>query len=155
VEALQDSRLFLDMNPDELRLAIVDVALEFSLLTAYTSLVAVDRTPVRPASAGLVPESIANLLPAGSAMQVHGFSSTATGWPLQLLGAAVLLLLTSSMLWYTPSSRQPRASGNLQAGVTPRQTLPHSPEPGSIPGATASFAREPAPSFSPGWDRAA
>ncbi len=151
VEALQDSRLFLDMDADELRQAIVDVALEFGLLTAYTSLVAVDHTPARPASAELTPETIANLLPAGSAMQVHGFSSTATGWQVQLLGAVMLLLLTSSMMWFSPSSRQLRASGNLQAGASHRQSLPQTPTPVAAP----LSARGRSPALSPGWDRAA
>jgi len=123
VEALQDSRLFLDMDTDALREAIVDVALEFGLLTPYTSLVAVDRTPVRPAAADLSTANVANLLPAGSTIQTHGFSPTATGWQLQLLGALLLLLLTVCMLWFCPPARQPRASGNLQAGGSSRQSL--------------------------------
>jgi Ca-activated chloride channel family protein len=123
VEALQDSRLFLDMDAEELREAVVEVALEYGLLTAYTSLVAVDRTPVRPAAADLSTADIANLLPAGSTIQTHGFSPTATGWQLQLMGALLLLLLTVCMLWFCPPARQPRASGNLQAGGSSRQLL--------------------------------
>lgn len=106
VEALQDSRLFMDLNSEELRQSIVDVALQFGLLTPYTSLVAVDRTPVRPASAGLSQDHIANLLPAGSTMQINGFSSTATGWQIQLLAAVLLLTLSLAMMLYTPSSRR-------------------------------------------------
>lgn len=106
VEALQDGRLFLDMNAEELRQSIVEVALEFGLLTPYTSLVAVDRTPVRPAAEGLSQDHISNLLPAGSTMQINAFSSTATGWQLQLLGAVLLLLLSLAMMLYTPPSRR-------------------------------------------------
>jgi len=112
VEALQDSRLFMKrnmdmaMNGDELRQSIVDVALEFGLLTPYTSLVAVDRTPARAAAEGLSQDPIANLLPAGSSMQSNGFSNTATGWQLQLLGAALLLALSVAMMLYTPPSRR-------------------------------------------------
>jgi len=105
VEALQDSRLFVDTDPQALRQSIVDVALEFGLLTPYTSLVAVDRTPVRPASAGLSENRVANLLPAGSAMHLSGFSNTASGWQLQLLGAILLLLLSGAMLWFSVPSR--------------------------------------------------
>ncbi|HKX55885.1 MAG TPA: marine proteobacterial sortase target protein, partial [Xanthomonadales bacterium] len=95
VEALQDSRLFLDTDAGALRQSIIDVALEFGLLTQYTSLVAVDHTPVRPAAEGLAQEQIANLLPAGSALQTQGFSATAAGWQWQLLGAVLLLLCSS------------------------------------------------------------
>jgi len=135
VEALQDSRLFFNNDAATLRQSIVDVALEFGLLTPYTSLVAVDRTPTRPASANLMQDNIGNLLPAGSAMQVQGFSSTATHWQPQLLGAVLLMLLTSGMLWFAVPARPRRArgspftpaSGNLPAGGSPRQSLPSGP----------------------------
>jgi Ca-activated chloride channel family protein len=117
VEALQDSRLFMDLDAEQLRQSIVDVALEFGLLTAYTSLVAIDRTPVRPAAEGLSQDHIANLLPAGSSMQINGFSSTATGWQVQLLGAVLLLMLSVAMMLYFPKAHQRRASASPHAGA--------------------------------------
>ncbi len=119
VEALQDSRLFMDMNADELRQSIVDVALEFGLITPYTSLVAVDRTPARPVAEGLARDSIGNLLPAGSTMQINGFSSTATGWQMQLFGAVLLLMLSLAMMLYFPPSHQRRVAINSHAGDSP------------------------------------
>ncbi len=159
VEALQDSRLFLHTDADTLRQSIVDVALEFGLLTPYTSLVAVDRTPARPAAANLTQDNIGNLLPAGTALQFQGFSNTATHWPLQLLGALLLMLLTSSMLWFAPSKIRvsghlpvrasgkllERASGDLPAGSSPRQLLTSGPNPV----AALSSAQEPLPEPSP------
>jgi len=151
VEALQDSRLFLDVDADTLRESIVDVALEFGLLTPYTSLVAVDRTPVRPAAANLAQENIGNLLPAGSTMQIQGFSNTASGWQLQLLGALLLMSLTSSMLWFAGPVRKDRTSGNLPAGASPRQLRPSGPSPV----AALLPAQEPSASSIPELERAA
>lgn len=152
VEAIQDSRLFLDTDAESLRQSIIDVALEFGLLTQYTSLVAVDRTPVRPAAEGLTREQIPNLLPAGSALQVQGFSNTAAGWQWQLLGAVMLLLFSSAMLWFAAPSR-PKSSPPVgrQADAQSRQSLPQS----HLPVAAGSSARVPVPATSPGWDRAA
>jgi Ca-activated chloride channel family protein len=120
VEALQDGRLFADPGTDfdghALRQAVVDVALEYGLLTPYTSLVAVDHTPVRPAAAGLSTAPIANLLPAGAALLLNGFSNTATGWQIQLLGAFALLLISGAMLWHAGPSRQHRDDAASQAG---------------------------------------
>jgi len=140
IEALQDSRLFLDTDADEVRQDIIQLALEFGLLTPYTSLVAVDNTPQRPAGAALAQNDIPNLLPAGSSSQLSGFSSTATGWQVQLSGALALLLLAASMLWFSTPSRQPRFSSTNLAGGLPRQSKPHQPDH---------------PSACPGWDRAA
>lgn len=159
VEALQDSRLFLDMamNGDELRQSIVDVALEFGLLTPYTSLVAVDRTPVRLAAEGLSQDHISNLLPAGSTMQINGFSSTATGWQLQLLGAVLLLGLSLAMMLYTPPSRQRRVNNTSHvgdtphAGGTPRQALPQRP----VTATARSSVPVAIPDDSPAWEHAA
>jgi Ca-activated chloride channel family protein len=128
VEALQDSRLFFDTDAEALRQAIIDVALEFGLLTPYTSLVAVDRTPVRPAAEGLAQAQIANLLPAGSALQTQGFSATAAGWQWQLAGALLLLLFSSALLWFAVPTRPRQVSGSPHAGslasAQSRQSLP-------------------------------
>lgn len=145
VEALQDSRLFMDMDADSLRQSVVDVALEFGLLTPYTSLVAVDRTPVRPASEGLSEDRIANLLPAGSAMHVSGFSSTASGWQIQLFGAVLMLLFSGALLWFSVPSRQHRARTAARTDGTPRQSLPQSPSPA----AALSSARATVPALAP------
>jgi Ca-activated chloride channel family protein len=103
VEALEDSRLF-GVSPEEIRRQVLDLALEFNLLTAYTSLVAVDRTPVRPAAAGLGTEDVPSLLPAGSAVGT-GFPRTATGWPVRLGLALFSLFLATAMLLASAPSR--------------------------------------------------
>src|SRR5690606_16427451 len=83
VESLEDSRVF-GVDPEFIRASVTDLALEYGLLTAYTSLVAVDRSPARPAAEGLARQDVPSLLPAGSTSVTAGFAQTATGWPLQL-----------------------------------------------------------------------
>jgi Ca-activated chloride channel family protein len=110
IEALEDSRLF-GVDPAEVRVQVVDLALRFGLLTPYTSLVAVDRTPMRPPGERLEAASVPGLLPAGSTAAT-GFAPTATGWPAQLaLSLLSLFIATGMLLLATPSrvTRPPAA----------------------------------------------
>ncbi len=95
VESLEDE---LNRGVDEalVRPQIVDVALMHHLVTRYTSLVAVDRTPVRPADAALARAAVANGTPGGDEL---AFAQGATPKPLSLaLGfAGLLLVLTTAM----------------------------------------------------------
>ena len=118
IEALEDSRIF-GADPDVIRADVLDLALEFGLLTPYTSLVAIDKSPSRPGSAGLDVEAIPSLLPAGSGM-ASGFSQTATGWMTQLILALVALLVATGMLLYLPPSR---------ARITDSARSPMAPSP--------------------------
>jgi Ca-activated chloride channel family protein len=114
IEALEDSRLF-GADPEQVRADVLELALGFNLLTPYTSLVAVDRTPVRPGSEALASQAIPSLAPAGSVLSA-GFSQTATGWPLQLALSLFSLLLATAMLLYRPPSRV-RARGGIRRSV--------------------------------------
>ena len=78
----------------ELRAAIVETAIAHHLVSKYTSLVAVDKTPVRPSSDPLSSEQVPNLMPYGQSMNaIFGFPATATNAPmLRLTGAACLLV---------------------------------------------------------------
>ncbi|MCH7637548.1 MAG: VWA domain-containing protein [Proteobacteria bacterium] len=80
-------------NKDETRSAAVKTALTHHLVSKYTSLVAVDKTPVRPAGAGLTSEQVANLMPYGqSGAVIFGLPATATNAEiLRLTGLAALL----------------------------------------------------------------
>jgi len=80
-------------GPDETRAAVVATALEHHLVSRFTSLVAVDKTPVRPLSANLDKEQVPNLLPYGQSPQaIFGFPATATNAPsLRLTGIACLV----------------------------------------------------------------
>ena len=81
------------------------------LVSKYTSLIAVDKTPVRPAGDALSSEQVANLMPYGqSTNAIFGFPATATNAPaLRIMGAAWLLsaILFLAML---------RASGRFSRG---------------------------------------
>jgi Ca-activated chloride channel family protein len=82
------------------RQKIVPVALKYQLMSRYTSLVAVDQTPARPAAAAAHKRAVSNAMPAGSAMQAVGYPQTAAGvsWHL-LLGALALFALLALKLW--------------------------------------------------------
>ncbi len=74
-----------------LRADIVNTALAHRLVSKYTSLVAVDKTPARPAGEPLARERVPNLIPLGQGV-LMGFPATATHAPaLRVMGAAWLL----------------------------------------------------------------
>lgn len=88
---------------DETRAAIIDTALAHHLVSKYTSLVAIDKTPVRPTGDPLLKKQVPNLMPHGqSGSAIFGFPATATNAPgLRRMGvitllAALLLLLASA-----------------------------------------------------------
>jgi Ca-activated chloride channel family protein len=72
---------------DEVREAVVDIAVHHQLVSRFTSLVAVDRTPQRPEDAGLRAAAVVTRLPAGwSPVAVFGrLPGTATPAPMALL----------------------------------------------------------------------
>ena len=80
-------------NADEIRASIVGTALTHHLVSKFTSLVAVDKTPVRPAGDPLAREQVPNLLPYGQSMNaIFGFPATATNAAvLQRRGLLILL----------------------------------------------------------------
>ena len=77
----------------ETRAAIVTTALAHHLVSRHTSLVAVDKTPVRPAGDPLQHEQVGNLMPFGqSGSAIFGFPGTATNAAnLRMIGLAALL----------------------------------------------------------------
>ncbi len=93
VDELED-RLRRGADEDEVRPMIVDVALRHGLVTRFTSLVAVDRTPVRPQDEAMGSTRIGNATPAGSL----AFAQGSTGWPRELALAAALALLALALI---------------------------------------------------------
>ena len=100
-------------DPLQMKAEVTRVALDYGLLTPHTSLVAVDRTPVRLQNEALARGQVPSLLPAGSTTSVAGFPATATSWPLQLLLSA-LALLVSGALFFNPGTRLPVRSSPAQ-----------------------------------------
>lgn len=106
IEALEDAAMF-GADAELTKLEITTLALEFGLLTRHTSLVAVDKTPRRPAGEQLARSEIPGLLPAGGSAQLSAYPQTATGWLAQFLLSALVLLLATGMLVFT-GPRAPR-----------------------------------------------
>ena len=66
-------------SAEETRASVVETALEHHLVSKHTSLIAVDKTPVRPAAEILSKEQIANRMPYGqNGSAIFGFPATAT-----------------------------------------------------------------------------
>ena len=101
-------------NPDETRAEILETALKHHLVSKYTSLIAVDKTPVRPAGDPLSSEQVPNLMPYGqSTNAIFGFPATATSGPaMRIMGAAWLLsalLMFALIRTIRVTRRRPRA----------------------------------------------
>lgn len=75
-------------DTESLRAQVVDVALRHGLVSTYTSLVAVDRTPARPKHEALGSTRLMNATPEGSLP----FAQGSLGWQRELLIAFVLAL---------------------------------------------------------------
>lgn len=81
-------------NADEVKQEAVATALKHHLVSKYTSLVAVDKTPARKAGEALRSDQVPNLMAYGqSSSAIFGFPATATpAAQLQLYGSICLLL---------------------------------------------------------------
>jgi len=105
IQSLEDSLLH-DNNPIEIEKAITDIALDYSLVTKYTSLVAVEDTVSRdPLSSNLKTASVPQAIPAGNTMQ---YPQGSLGTTLRFLIALVLALL--AVVVALPRLRQPDTS---------------------------------------------
>ena len=87
VNALEDE-LRRSGDGDRLKPLIVDVALRHGLVSTYTSLVALDRTPARPNDRPLGSTQVMNSVPEGSLE----FAQGSTGWLRDLMLALVLAM---------------------------------------------------------------
>lgn len=86
----------------EVRTAVLDVALSHKLVSKYTSLVAVDKTPSRPKDKALQQQQLPSNLPHGwSADKVFGsMPQSATLAPLHLLLGLLGMLLGGILRWW-------------------------------------------------------
>jgi Ca-activated chloride channel family protein len=113
IEALDDARRN-GANEDDVRRETIAVALAHHLVSAYTSLVAVDVTPTAPAGVAPLATNLPGNLPEGLAYDaVVGLPQTATPARLEmLLGAALLGLALAGYLYARrrrpPASREDR-----------------------------------------------
>jgi Ca-activated chloride channel family protein len=97
IAALLDQRRA-GATEDDVRHAVLDVALRHHLVSAYTSLVAVDVTPVRSGDADLLTHALRTNLPHGWEYEaVFGMGQGATLGPLHLALGLVALLLAAGL----------------------------------------------------------
>ena len=98
IESLVDERAMLrdDENRDALRYQIIDIALNHHLVTPFTSLVAVDKTPLRPEGEALNDHVIKNNVPKGTQF---GLARTATGMTYFIGTGCAVLILALGLLW--------------------------------------------------------
>jgi Ca-activated chloride channel family protein len=101
IEALMDAKR--NGGPaDEIRRDVIEVALAHHLVSAYTSLVAVDVTPTAPAGTTPTKSALPTNLPDGLAFDsiFGGVPQTATPAPLLTLAGAMSLLLALALYAY-------------------------------------------------------
>ena len=89
----------LGTNPEDVRREVLSIALEHQLVSPFTSLVAVDRTPIRPVDADPEAEAVDANAPAGRhAPPTVQLAQGATLAPLlRALGLGLLLLVLTGM----------------------------------------------------------
>ncbi len=105
IESLLDRRRFTHKRNerDDLRQQVLDTALHHHLVSPFTSLVAVDRTPVKPQEATGERHLMANNSPAGTRF---GLAPTATPAVLRLLLGVALLVAGGGLLWLQRGSER-------------------------------------------------
>jgi Ca-activated chloride channel family protein len=96
IESLMDDYRTQNQRED-IKDAIVNVALDHHLVSKFTSLVAVEKTPVRPQEEDLKSKAIASNMPAG--WKMGQLPQTATSAELQLLFGFFLLLIMQLLRW--------------------------------------------------------
>ena len=100
IEYLIDSRVD-GTDPELIRQLVIKVALAHHLVSAYTSLVAVDQTPARSAAAALKRQAVSNMAPAGA--ELAGLPQTASSAALYRWLGLVLLSLAGLGTWLAPA----------------------------------------------------
>ena len=113
IEALSDEAL---RTYEDASAAITEVALRHHLVSDYTSLVAVDKTPVRPATEPLNSERVPQTLPEGQSYEaifgadVIGFADTATSASLNFVLSLAALLTAIVLVVLRRHSRHMRSA---------------------------------------------
>ncbi len=96
---------------DEIRTAVINTALSHHLVSKFTSLVAVDKTPVRPENIRLTKEQVPNLLPYGQSVNaIFGFPATATNAGAYRMNGMLLLIAGLFLLLIIVTGRRRHAA---------------------------------------------
>jgi len=91
-------------DKNDIKAAVVNVALQHHLVSKFTSLVAVDKAPLRPNGAPVNSQAVANKIPHGSTMTSHGnvvgsFANTASAAPVKIIIGLLLLTFSLAAGW--------------------------------------------------------
>lgn len=105
-----DDQLRQGVAEDTVRAQTLDIALKHGLVSRYTSLVAVDKTPVRPGDADLASAGFANATPDGSLAYANGATSART----QLMLAVVLAFFAALVLGRRRGAERPPGANRRQ-----------------------------------------
>ncbi|MBT4521526.1 MAG: VWA domain-containing protein, partial [Halieaceae bacterium] len=92
IASLLDQRL-LGEREEQVRKSVLEVALAHSLMSPYTSFIAVEERISRPAGKGLNKAPVPNTRPRGQSPQAFAYPRTATSGPLNLFLGSLLLFL--------------------------------------------------------------
>ena len=84
-------------TPDDLRQQVLDIALPHKLLSQFTSFIAVDKTPTRPAIGQIKTSPMANAKPKGQTMQSYAYPQGSTSAGISIVWAIILLGLYSAL----------------------------------------------------------
>lgn len=96
---------------EETRQAVIDTALTHHLVSKYTSMVAVDKTPARPQHLTLSKEQVPNLLPYGQSTDaIFGFPATATNAGAHRSNGMLLIVAALLMMLCLMAGRHRHAS---------------------------------------------
>ncbi|MCR8914511.1 marine proteobacterial sortase target protein [Marinobacter panjinensis] len=96
INGLMDSGLTGQIN-DDARGEVTDLALKHQLMTKYTSFLAQEKTPSRPAGETLATDSVPTLLPAGGQGTMLRYPQTATLSPLLIAIGLVGLMFSAAI----------------------------------------------------------
>lgn len=91
IDALLDDKVR-GRDASEVRAAVLNIALAHELLSPYTSLLAIDETPRRPADQTINSQPVTNLLPKGQTAPALMYPRTATAAPMWMIACLSALL---------------------------------------------------------------
>lgn len=106
IESLEQS-IDRGAKPEDVRGQVLQLAIDHHLVSAYTSLIAVEQMPARDSAEDLLSRRIANGLPAGTL----AYAATATSAPLLKWVGLLLLFMAALFAW----AAQRRATPSLRA----------------------------------------
>ena len=96
IDSLEDDARVTGQAPD--KAGITELAVKHGMMSAYTSFVAVDSTPVRPADQPMTSDNLPTLLPAGSQAGMLRYPQTATAAPLLIALGLVGLMFSVAIV---------------------------------------------------------